>query len=644
MSKKEAKAAVSVAASKAQYVAKAQVEHQAEKKIVETPSVLTVREFAETLNLPVTDIISKLVQNGVMATINESIDFDTMSIIGDELGFKIEETRDKKQDTNTEIIKKNLKPRPPVVTVMGHVDHGKTKLLDAIRHTDVVAGESGGITQHIGAYQVEVRLGGPKSRVGKADRGIPRPIRHVQGHSEEIEERQARDDFAKYRKITFLDTPGHEAFSAMRAHGANITDVVVLVVAANDGVKPQTIEAINHAKAASVPIVVAINKIDLPDADIDKVKRQLADQKLNPEEWGGDTPMVAVSAKQIQNIDELLEMILLVADLKELKADSGIPASGVVIESHMQAGMGPVATVLVQEGTLKKDDPIVIGQTFGKVRIMENYLGKRITEAGPSTPVRIAGLQDVPNFGNRVLAVSSEKEAKDLTAVKTIKRKVLSITEFSQDIKEGKIKELKLILKADVAGSLEAIKKSLNDLSTTEVKINIIHEGVGDISESDINMALASQALVIGFRVKADADVMNLARRENVKIQIYDIIYQLIDDLTAALSGLLEPEIVEIELGRLSILAVFKVTKKEQIVGGKVTTGKIENGCDVRIVRDKDTIGEGKITGLQQNKKDVSECAENFECGLKVETQTKIKIGDSLECYKKEERTRKLGQ
>ncbi len=611
MSKKEAKAAVGIAASKAQYVAKAQVEHQAEKKIVEIPSVLTVREFAEALNLPVTDIISKLVQNGVMATINESIDFDTMTIIGDELRFEIKATSNKIQDTNKETTKKNLKPRPPVVTVMGHVDHGKTKLLDAIRHTDVVAGESGGITQHIGAYRVTIKPSDKKKQE---------------------------------RAITFLDTPGHEAFSAMRAHGANITDVVVLVVAANDGVKPQTIEALNHAKVASVPIVVAINKIDLPDADIDKVKRQLADQGLNPEEWGGKTPMVAVSAKQNQNIDELLEMILLVADLKELKADPTLPSSGVVIESHMQAGMGPVATVLVQEGTLKINDPVVIGQTYGKVRIMENYLGKKVTEAGPSTPVRIAGLQEVPNFGDRVLAVASEKEARDLTAVKTIKRKVLSISEFSQDIKEGKIKELKLILKADVAGSLEAIKKSLNDLATEEVKINIIHEGVGDISESDINMAISSHALVIGFRVKADADVMNLARRENVKIQIYDIIYQLIDDLTAALSGLLEPEIVEIEIGRLSVLAVFKVTKKEQIVGGKVTTGKIENGTDVRIVRDKDTIGMGKITSLQQNKKDVSECAENFECGLKVETQTKIKVGDSLECYKKEERTRKLGQ
>ncbi len=611
MSKKEAKAAVGIAASKAQYVAKAQVEHQAEKKIVEIPSVLTVREFAEALNLPVTDIISKLVQNGVMATINESIDFDTMTIIGDELRFEIKATSNKIQDTNKETTKKNLKPRPPVVTVMGHVDHGKTKLLDAIRHTDVVAGESGGITQHIGAYRVTIKPSDKKKQE---------------------------------RAITFLDTPGHEAFSAMRAHGANITDVVVLVVAANDGVKPQTIEALNHAKVASVPIVVAITKIDLPDADIDKVKRQLADQGLNPEEWGGKTPMVAVSAKQNQNIDELLEMILLVADLKELKADPTLPSSGVVIESHMQAGMGPVATVLVQEGTLKINDPVVIGQTYGKVRIMENYLGKKVTEAGPSTPVRIAGLQEVPNFGDRVLAVASEKEARDLTAVKTIKRKVLSISEFSQDIKEGKIKELKLILKADVAGSLEAIKKSLNDLATEEVKINIIHEGVGDISESDINMAISSHALVIGFRVKADADVMNLARRENVKIQIYDIIYQLIDDLTAALSGLLEPEIVEIEIGRLSVLAVFKVTKKEQIVGGKVTTGKIENGTDVRIVRDKDTIGMGKITSLQQNKKDVSECAENFECGLKVETQTKIKVGDSLECYKKEERTRKLGQ
>ena len=592
-----------------------------ESKIIEVPSVLTVREFSEYLKLPVTEVIGKLVQNGVMASINESIDFDTMVIIGDELGCEIKEKQAPTSDESEsrpgsvgkEKIKKNLKPRPPVVTVMGHVDHGKTMLLDAIRHTDIIATESGGITQHIGAYQVNIKQEDKKTKK------------------------------IKERIITFLDTPGHEAFTAMRAHGANITDVVILVVAANDGVKPQTIEAINHAKEANVPIVVAINKIDLPDADTEKVKRQLADHKVLTEKWGGETPMVEISAKEKKNIEQLLEMVLLVADLKELKADPDLKASGVVVESHMQAGRGPIATVLVQEGTLRRNDPIVIGQTYGKVRIMENYLGKRVDEAGPAMPVRIAGLQDMPDFGDRFLVVDDEKVAKELTAVKTIKRKVLSITEFSKDIKEGKIKELKLILKADVAGSLEAIKHSLNDLSTEEVKINIIHEGVGDITESDVNMAVASHALVIGFRVKADADVMGLARRENVKISIYEIIYQLLDDLTAALSGLLEPEIVETEIGRLSVLAVFRITKNEKIVGGKVTSGKIENGAEVRIVRDKDTIGAGKITSLQQNKKDTSEVAENFEAGLKVETATKIQVGDSLECYKKEERTRKLG-
>jgi translation initiation factor IF-2 len=615
MSKKEAKAEGKRVFVVEHSKATKAVEAEKTKKQIEVPGVLTVREFAESLNVPVTDIIGKLVSNGVMATINESIDFDTMSIIGDELGFEIklkaQSSKLKTEEAST--IKKNLKPRPPVVTIMGHVDHGKTMLLDAIRSTDVVSTESGGITQHIGAYQIKLKTQNTKLK-------------------------------SKERTITFLDTPGHEAFTAMRAHGAKITDIVVLVVAANDGVKPQTIEAINHAKAASVPIVVAINKIDLPDADVEKTKRQLADNKLLPEEWGGDTQMVEVSAKEHKNIDELLEIILLVSDLLELKADPTVSASGVVIESHMQSGKGPIATVLVQEGTLKQNDAFVIGQTYGKVRIMENYLGKKITEAPPASPVLIAGLQDVPNFGDRLLVVGSEKEGKELTKVKTITRKVLSITEISQEIKEGKIKELKIILKADVDGSLEAIKKSLNELSTEEVKINIIHQAVGEINESDINMALASRALVIGFRVKAGTDVMNLARRENVKIQIYDIIYQLIDDLTAALSGLLEPEIVETEIGRLSVLAVFKVTKKEQIVGGKVVTGKIENGAEVRIVRDKDTIGEAKITSLQQNKKDVSEVLENFESGLKIATQTKIKVGDSLECYKKEERTRKLGQ
>jgi translation initiation factor IF-2 len=529
-----------------------------------------------------------------------------MAIIADELGFELKEKTEEEKKTEITNQKKKLVSRPPVVTVMGHVDHGKTAILDAIRHTDVMSSESGGITQHIGAYQIGI----------KKDK--------------------------KDRTITFLDTPGHEAFSAMRAHGANITDVVVLVVAANDGVKPQTIEAINHAKSAGVPIVVAINKIDLPDSDIDKVKRQLADQGLNPEIWGGDTPMVEVSAKQHKNIEELLDMIILVADMKELKADIENSAQGVVIESHMQAGRGPIATVLVQEGILHIGDVVVIGNTYGKIRIMENYLGKKETQVGPSTPVRIAGLQEVPNFGDRLIVTNSEKEAKELTKVKTIKRKVLSITELSKDIKEGKLKELKIVLKADVAGSMEAIKNSLKDLGDAEVKINVIHEGVGDISESDINMAIASGALVIGFRVKAPADVMNLARRENVKISIYEIIYQLLDDLTAALSGLLEPEIVEVEIGRLSVLAIFKVTKKEQIIGGKVTSGKLKNNVEAKIVRDKETIGTGKITGLQTNKKDVTEVLENFEAGLKLETQTKIAAGDSLEIYEKEERIRKL--
>lgn len=600
----------------------------ADRQVIEIVPILTVREFADRLKVPVTQVISKLVKNGVMATINESVDFDTMAIIGDELGFEIKLQKTEKIKEKISSLKKNLKMRAPVVTIMGHVDHGKTQLLDAIRNTDIVATETGGITQHIGAYQVEFRpKEETKSRGGGADRGIPR---------------QARDDFASTRKITFLDTPGHEAFSAMRAHGANITDVVVLVVAANDGVKPQTIEAYNHARQANVPIVVAINKIDLPDADIEKTKRQIADMGLIAEEWGGTTQIIEVSAKQNKNIEKLLEMILLVADLEELKADSTMLADGVVIESHMQAGRGPIATILVQTGTLKIGDPIVIGQTYGKVRIMENYLGRKITQAGPSTPVRIAGLQDLPDFGDRFLVVENEKTAKELVKTKTIKRRVLSIGEISRDIKEGKAKELKIILKADVAGSLEAIKNSLDNISTTEVKINIIHEGVGDILESDINMALASEAVVIGFRVKAPVEVMTLAQRENIKISIYDIIYQLLDDLEAALSGLLEPEIIEVELGRLKVLAIFKVSKNNKIIGGKVTTGKIVNETEARIVRDREIVGQGKITNLQQNKKDISEVLEGFECGLKIETPTKILVDDSIECSKKEEKVRKL--
>jgi len=617
LSKKEAKAKARLDAVMKDQVAQksaAVANPETKKTVVELPSVLTVREFAENLNLPVTEVIGTLIRNGVMATINESVDFDTMAIIGDELGFEIKPQVEEEKTVKARVAtKKHLVSRAPVVTVMGHVDHGKTKLLDAIRETDVVSTESGGITQHIGAYQVTIR---PKDIKTKKQ---------------------------KERTITFLDTPGHEAFSAMRAHGANITDVVVLVVAANDGVKPQTIEAANHAKEAKVPIIVAINKIDLPDADVEKTKRQLADIKLAPEEWGGETELVEVSAKTGQNIDHLLEMILLVVDLEELKADPDLPGSGVVIESHMQAGRGPIATVLVQEGTLRLGDPVVIGRTYGKVRIMENYLGKKVTEALPSTPVRIAGLQDLPNFGNRFVVVKDDKEAREMTKAKSITRKVISITELSSDIKEGKVKEFKIVLKADVAGSLEAIKNSLKNISTEEVKINVIHEGVGDISESDINMAVASSALVIGFRVKADADVVNLARRENIKISIYDIIYQLIDDLSAALSGLLEPEVVQTEVGRLEVLAVFRVTRNEKIVGGKVTTGKLENNAEVRIVRSKDMIGEGKIISLEQNKKETNEVLEGFECGIKIATPTKILVGDILEAYEKEERARKLG-
>ncbi|MEI6040462.1 MAG: translation initiation factor IF-2 [Candidatus Berkelbacteria bacterium] len=611
-SKKQARADVKTSALRAQQMEnQAQVNAQPVKalnKMVELSSVLSVREFAEALKLPVTEVMGALFKNGVMATINESIDFETMAIIGDELGYDVKPKTEEKQTRIIETTRKHLTSRPPVITVMGHVDHGKTKLLDAIRSTDVVATESGGITQHIGAYQVTI-----KSKESKTE-----------------------------RTITCLDTPGHEAFSAMRAHGANITDVIILVVAANDGVKPQTVEAARHAKEANVPVVVAINKIDLPDADIDRVKRQLADIGLLPEEWGGNVPMVGISAKDHTNIDELLEMVLLVSDMKEMQADATVPAAGVVIESHMQAGKGPLATILVQEGTLHLNEPVIIGQTYGKIRIMENYLGKKIKEAGPSTPVQIAGLQDLPNFGDRFQAVSNEKEARDLVKTKSIHRKVISITELSKDIKEGKLKELKIVLKSDVAGSLEAIRTSLEKISNSEVKINIVHEGVGDISDSDVNMALASEALVIGFRVKANAEVMNLAKRENIKISIYDIIYQLLDDLTAALSGLLEPEIIETEVGRMEILAIFKVSRQDQIIGGKVTTGKIENGCVVKIVREKETIGEGKISSLQQNKSAANSVLEGFECGLKVTSATKIKVGDSLECYKTEEIIRRL--
>ncbi len=586
---------------------------ETDQPIIEVPHVVPIRRLAELLGVPVTKIIQILIGYGVRATINESIDFDTAAIVADELGQTIQLVQPTVVASNaTDTKPADSKPRPPVVTVMGHVDHGKTKLLDTIRKTNVVATESGGITQHIGAYQVEIK-----------------------------------DEKKKNRLITFLDTPGHEAFSAMRAHGANITDIVILVVAADDGVKPQTLEAISHAKAANVPIIVAVTKIDKPEADLERTKRQLADVGLLPEEWGGNIVIAPVSSVTGQGIKELLELILLTADLLELTAPQTTNSTGVVIESHLAPGLGAVATVMVQQGTLHTGDVLLFQSTYAKVRTMENYLGKRVTEVTPATPVRIAGLKAVPEFGEIFQTVESEKVAREQVETQGIQRNIRSIKqlglgEISEAIAEGSLKELTIILKADADGSLQAIKNSVLELSTDEVAIKIIHEGIGNINESDINMAVASQTLVVGFRVDVPPAIRKFAAQKGIKILSYDIIYQLIDDLFDALSGLLEPEIVRVELGKFEIIKVFKASKNDGIVGGRVLDGVVERQAEATITRDGEEVGKAKITRVQREQTVVEKVNAGTECGLGIESSIIPKVGDRLELYKEEERIRHL--
>ncbi len=580
--------------------------------IIEVPQVVPVRRLSELLGVPVTKVIQVLIGYGVRATINESIDYETAAVVADELGFTVQLSAAAKADTEEQTDSgAKRSSRAPVVTVMGHVDHGKTTLLDAIRRTHVVDTESGGITQHIGAYQVEV----------KGEKG-------------------------KNRLVTFLDTPGHEAFSAMRAHGANITDIVVLVVAADDGVKPQTLEAVSHARAANVPIIVAMTKVDKPEADVERTKRQLADIELLPEEWGGKTVIIPVSGKTGQGIQELLEMILLTADVNEYTAALETSPTGVVIESHLAPGLGPVATVLVQRGTLKTGMVVVFQSTYGKIRSMENHLGKRIAEAVPSTPVRIAGLRSVPEFGEIFKVVESDKVAREMvetTSIKNIRSvKSIGLGELSEEIAEGKLKELTVIVKADAQGSLEAIRNSLLELSSSEVAIKIIHEGVGDVSESDVNMALASGALILGFRVPVPPAVRKFATQRNVKISNYDIIYQLIDDLFDALSGLLEPELVEVDLGKLEVLKVFKSSRTAGIIGGRVLDGGVERQASAHILRGDEVVGGAKVIRVQREQSVVDRVEAGTECGISVDTTVTIKPGDILKFYKQEERIRKL--
>ena len=574
---------------------------------------IQVKDLAMRLNKGSAEIIKKLMGLGVMVTLNQYIDFDTASLIANELGIEDIEFKTLKRQTELSSIEddpKTLKSRPPIITVMGHVDHGKTSLLDAIRKTNVIATEAGGITQHIGAYQVNYH--------GK--------------------------------KITFIDTPGHAAFTSMRARGAQITDISILVVAADDGVMPQTIEAINHSKAAKVPIIVAVNKIDKEGADPSRVMQQLTEHGLIPEEWGGDTIFVPISAKQGDNIDTLLEMIQLVAEVEDLKANPNRLAEGFVLEGRLDKEKGTITSLLVIKGTLKIGDMILAGETYGKVRAMQNDSGKSLKSAGPATSVEILGLSSVPEAGDIFQAVKDEKLASYLADQRKIVRKeekqkksqTVSLENLFEKISEGSLKELNLIVKGDVHGTVEALCQSIRNIQTDEVKVNIIHEGVGAINETDVKLAMTSNTLIIGFNVRPDTNAKKLAAEEEVNVTLYRVIYEVIDDIKKAISGLLSPEIKEVEQGTLEVRQIIKVPKIGLIAGCYVTEGKITNNAKVRVVRDGVIVHEGSIDSLKRFKDEVKEVAQGYECGLSLVDFNDIKEGDVIEAYILESIARKL--
>jgi translation initiation factor IF-2 len=589
---------------------------------VELPSSVTVKDFGETLGVSHAEIINILIRNGIFATINQSIDFDTASLVASELGFEATEAGvaeraaaqaaseqdlvapggpgegDGKPRLWTDEAGAKLETRAPIVTVMGHVDHGKTSLLDAIRETKVASGESGGITQHIGASEVV--------------------------HND--------------KRIVFLDTPGHEAFTAMRARGAQVTDIAVIVVAADDGVMPQTKEAIDHVRAARVPMIVAINKVDKPDANPDRVKQELADNKVLIEEYGGDVIAVPVSAKQRTGIDDLMEMVLLVADLQDLKANPDRDAIGTIIESKVDKGRGNVATVLVQTGTLKIGQIVGVGRTWGRVRALNNAAGKRVKEAGPASAVEIIGLQGLPEAGDILRVVADEKtardaaEAADRVAAGADGQKVSSLEDISAQIADAEVAELRVVLKTDVQGSMGAIRHSLERLNTTEVRINILREGAGDINESDINLASASDAVVIGFNTKPDAGAQRSIEATGVDVRLYDVIYKLTDDIGLALSGLLAPKLVEQVEGHAEVRMVIKAGRAGNIAGSYVTDGRIVRGGQARLFRAGELLTDTRITSLKRFKDDVREVATGFECGIGLDADD-IAEGDVIECY-----------
>ena len=576
---------------------------------IEIPETITVKDFAAEMKKTTAEVIKKLLGYGIMATINQEIDFDTAFLIAGEFGI----TAKKKEVVTEEDIlfdesedkAEELQTRPPVIVVMGHVDHGKTSLLDAIRKTNVIEGEAGGITQAIGAYQVKVND----------------------------------------RLITFLDTPGHEAFTAMRARGAQITDIAILVVAANDGVKPQTIEAINHAKSAGIPIIVAINKIDLPDANVEKVKQELMAYDLVPEEWGGDTIFVPISAKKHENIDQLLEMVLLEADVLELKANPHKQAKGAVIEARLDKSKGAIATMLVQRGTLDVGDTIVVGSSIGRIRAMRDDKGKSVKAAGPSTPVEIMGLTEVPEAGDTFYEVKNEKVAKHLIERRKRQAREKAINQvnkvtldnlFSQ-MEEGKLKVLNLIVKADVQGSVEAVKQSLEKLANEEVKVKVIHAAAGAVNQSDVTLAKVSNAIIIAFNVRPDHTAKEMAEKDEVEIKQYSVIYQAIDDVESAMKGMLEPKYEEKVIGNVEVRQTFKISNVGTIAGGFVTSGKVERNAGVRVIRDNVVIHDGKLATLKRFKDDVKEVSKGFECGMQIENYNDIKEGDIIEVYVMEE-------
>lgn len=573
------------------------------EKIVKLPKIISVGELAKRLEVSAAAVVAELMKNGVMATINENVDYETAAIIAEYLGVSVEEDTDTDTSTSCRVDavisdKAVTEKRSPIIAVMGHVDHGKTKLLDAIRKTDVISGEAGGITQHIGAYQIE----------------------------------------KKGEKITFLDTPGHAAFEEMRAHGAKITDIALIIIAADDGIKTQTLEAINHAKRAETPMIMVINKVDKPGADLNRIYQQLAEIGYVPESWGGKTICVSVSAKTGDGIDELIDMILLVSEMLDLKADYSALASGVVVESHMDSGKGPVATILVINGTVRVGDSVQIGETYGKVRSMDDYRGRKVKEATPGMPVKIAGIKNVAQVSEPFTVFCDEKDARDAAEYykqsRSTKRysevKKINLESITDSIAKSDKKEFAIVVKADVQGSLDAITTALEKFNTDEVKVRVVGGGVGDVNETDIGMAATASKLVVAFGVQASSQITGYAKNEGVKISSYRIIYELLDDIKTAVEELLSPIVTELTQGKLEVLQVFSTTKKMTVAGGKVVEGKIEKGSTAKVLRGEEEIGRIKVVSVHKGKDETDSCQIGGECGLGIDGKVDIQPKDVI--------------